>query len=123
MAAVDAQDDSIPRFVVFRYAYDPRRLERRHTVVAAFDHAAEQLALLEKLSAELAAARERGDAVDEREHISAKVWPPGHFRQQANARFIRRAIRRGHALSDAEWDRVANDLPTSTSVLRFSRPN
>jgi hypothetical protein len=38
MAQVDPADDSIKRFIVRHYRYDPERRERRHVVVAAFDN-------------------------------------------------------------------------------------
>ncbi len=41
MARVDPDDDSIRRFVIYRYAYDPVRRERRHQLVAAYDDVAE----------------------------------------------------------------------------------
>jgi hypothetical protein len=37
VAEVDPDDDSIRRFIVRHYRYDPDRHERRHVVVAAFD--------------------------------------------------------------------------------------
>src|SRR5580700_7663243 len=38
MAQVDPADDSIKRFIVRHYRYDPERRARRHVVVAAFDN-------------------------------------------------------------------------------------
>jgi hypothetical protein len=66
VAQVNAADDSIERYIVRIYAYDPARHERRHVLVAAFDNEAEGMrcvrethrALLERRAAGLADPRE-----------------------------------------------------------------
>jgi len=43
MSEVDANDDTVDRWIVWWYRYDHTRHERRNTVVAAFDNEAEFL--------------------------------------------------------------------------------
>ena len=47
---MDVTDDSIRRFVVRHYRYDPERRERRHVVVQAFDTEAEFDALIRAIT-------------------------------------------------------------------------
>ena len=50
MASVDPADDSVRRFIVRHYAYDPSRHERRHIVVAAYDNEQEFKNRIDRLS-------------------------------------------------------------------------
>jgi hypothetical protein len=117
MAAVDPDDDSIRRYVVRHYRYDPDRHERRHVVVAAFDRQSEFKAYLEATAATLGARRENGEDVDPREHVSGVVYEPGYHRLQANGRLLRRAIDRGAVPSN--WRDL--DLPPNVSIIRSGR--
>ena len=65
MAKVDPDDDTIYRWVVQHYRYDPDRRERRHVVVAAFDNPNEFHTDIEERAAQLRARKERGDDVDQ----------------------------------------------------------
>ena len=47
VARVDPGDDSIERFIVRHYRYDPQRRERRHVVVAVFGNEREFQACVE----------------------------------------------------------------------------
>lgn len=95
MARVDREDDSIRRFVVRHYRYDPDRRERRHVVVAAFDNNREFEACIDRTAAEIRARKERGDVVDPAEYVSGTVEEPGYRRKQQNARLIQRALKHG----------------------------
>jgi hypothetical protein len=75
---VDPDDDSICRWVVWHYRYDPDRSERRNVVVAAFDNRHEFDADIEKRAARLRACKERGEDVDPAEHISGLMQEPGY---------------------------------------------
>ncbi|MDP9093683.1 MAG: hypothetical protein M3N95_12305 [Actinomycetota bacterium] len=114
MAQVDPEDDSIVRYVVLRYAFDPERGERRQQVTAAFDNEAEYRDHVVRLAAELRAR----DDHDPREHISGVVWEAGHGRKLANARLIKSAVQRGVSLPDDVWERAASDLPQGFAVSR-----
>ncbi|HEY3087101.1 MAG TPA: hypothetical protein VII16_08460 [Actinomycetes bacterium] len=118
MSQVDPDDDNIRRLIVRHYRYDPDRHERRHLLVAAFDNEREFDACLEAMEAELSRRRERGDAVDPREHVSGVVHEPGHRRRQQNARILVRASR--HGVVPANWHTL--DLPSNVAILSAGRP-
>ena len=117
MARVDPGDDSIDRFVVCHYRYDPERRERRSVVVAAFDNEQEFRAGIERVEAEIARRREAGEAVDPREHASGTMYERGYLRRSANGHLLKRAIRHGAVgqwLEDLE-------LPANVSLIRAER--
>ena len=62
MAAVDPYDDTIERFVVFHYRFDPERNERRNVIVAAFDTRRECTDFMTQEASALRLAIDRGDA-------------------------------------------------------------
>jgi len=97
MAQVDPEDDSIQRFIVRHYRYDPERRERRHVLVAAFDNEAEYQARLQSEEAEIQRRRDNGESVDRREHVSGSVYGPGYLRRAANGHLLSRAIARSFA--------------------------
>ncbi|HEY7263457.1 MAG TPA: hypothetical protein VH589_18460 [Trebonia sp.] len=117
MARVDPEDDSIERFIVRHYRYDPQRRERRHVVMAAFDNEREFWACLEGVHAEIRSRREAGEPVDPREHASGTVHEPGYLRRAANGHLVTRAIRHGAA---GRWIE-ALELPSNMSVARAQR--
>jgi hypothetical protein len=95
VAAVDPNDDSIQRWVVWHFRYDPERKQRRNVVVAAFDNLDEFNETIQRLAAELRQRKDRGETVDHREHIGGTPYEPGHHRLQDNAHMVKRAIKRG----------------------------
>jgi hypothetical protein len=114
---VDPEDDSIERFIVRHYRYDPQRRERRHVVVAAFDNEQESGACMASVGREIRARRERGDPVDPREHASVVVHEVGYLLRAANGHLLSRAIRRG---AGGSWSEDL-ELPSAMSVLRAQR--
>jgi hypothetical protein len=98
MATVDPEDDTVRRYVVEQYRYDPQRRQRRHVVVAAFDNRREYEACLRATSDELRRREAAGEDVDSSEHVSGTVREPGHRQRAANARLLRRAMIRGVGL-------------------------
>ena len=121
MAGVDPDDDSIERFIVRRYAYDPNRHERRHQVVAAFDNEGEFMALITTLGEELERRRAAGDAMDPREHVTGVRFEPGYRRRAAAGHLVIRAIRHRVSLSDAVLDQL--ELPSNMSIIRSVGPS
>ena len=114
MARVDVEDDSIRRFVVRHYRYDPVRRERRHVVVAAFDNEAEFLALLESIRDEIERRRSAGEPVGRNEHSSGTVYEPGDRRRAATGHLIRKMMAHGvdpRPLIDM------NDLPSNIAFF------
>jgi hypothetical protein len=85
VAAVDPDDDGIQRYVVRRYAYDPKRHERRHQVIAAFDNQAECLGLLRTLAGDLQRRRVASEPIDRLEHYTSLTLEPGYRRRQQDA--------------------------------------
>jgi hypothetical protein len=118
VARVDPGDDSIGRFIVRHYRYDPRRRERRHVVVAAFDNEPEFRACMESVQAEITRRRAAGEPVDPREHVSGIVHEPGYLRRAANGHLVMRAIRHG---ATGRWIEEL-ELPSNMSVVRAERP-
>ena len=89
MATVDPADDSVLRYIVRHYRFDPERHERRHVEVAAYDNETEFMAAFDAHRSALDERRRAGD-VDPREHISGMVKEPGYAVRQRQ-RLPRRA--------------------------------
>lgn len=117
MAQVDPEDDSIRRFIVRHYRYDPERRERRHVVVAAFDNEAEYEARLQEEAAEIRRRRDSGEDLDRAEHASGSIYEPGYLRRSANGHLLSRAIR--HGVTPPDLDRL--ELPSNMSYVTFVR--
>ncbi len=90
MPAVDPEDDTLLRYVVFWYRYDPLRRERRPVVVVAFDTEHEFSVAVDRLHDDLQQLKQAGKA-DDVERISGSVRPPGY---QAKMRSQRQALKR-----------------------------
>ena len=118
MARVDPGDDSIERFIVRHYRYDPQRRERRHVVVAVFDNEPEFRACMASVHAEIGRRQERGEPVDACEHVSGVVHEPGYLRRAANGHLVTRAIRHG---AGGSWIEEL-ELPANMGVVRAERP-
>jgi hypothetical protein len=117
VATVDPDEDSIRRWVVWHYRYDPDRRERRNVVVAAFDNAREFQADIEKRAAQLRLRKERGEDVDPTERISGQMYEPGYRRLQRNAHLLRRAVE--HGVVPARITEL--DLPSNVGLVRAER--
>ena len=91
MATVDPDDDSIERWVVHHYRYDPARRERRNVVIGAFDNEPEFMAFIHERSKELRAAKERGEA-EAVEWLSGMCRWPGYQAEMRAARRARNAL-------------------------------
>lgn len=64
MAKVDPADEIVDRWIVQWYRFDPGCDERRHTIVAAFDNAAEMEAEVSRLAQQLRERRRAGVSED-----------------------------------------------------------
>jgi hypothetical protein len=117
-AARRPEDDSIERFTVRHYRYDPLRRERRHVVVAAFGNEREYRTCMDNVQAEITGRRERGEPVDPSEHASGNVHEPGYLRRSANGHLLSRAIRHG---ATGSWIGEL-ELPSNMSVILAERP-
>ena len=118
MAQVDPDDDTIKRFIVYHYRYDPERRQRRNVVVAAFDSEVEVRACMREVGAEIERRREAGEEVDPREHVSGSIYEPGSRHRAANGHLIARALSHGvspRSLQGLEW-------PSNMTVLGAESP-
>ncbi len=110
---MDLGDDGVRRFVIFRYAFDPARRERRHQVVAVLANRRSYDRVFIQLTDDLERRRRAGEAVDYQEHYSGRVLEPGHIQRQRNARLLRRAV--DHGVWPVDARRL--DLPPSVSFF------
>lgn len=115
MAQVDPDDDSVRRFIVYRYQFVPERRQHRNVAVAAFDNKAECMAFLEQQNVLLHEQKAEGLA-EHVERLNDMVKEPGYARRQQNSRALFR-----HGV----WSGDPNDLPSNVavhSVLYRRRP-
>jgi hypothetical protein len=82
MAEVDPEDDTIQRWIVYWYRFDPARHERRHCVVAAYETEREMISRMDVEAANLEAKRAAGLA-DQSEHLSGSEKGRG-YKQRAD---------------------------------------
>ena len=99
VAEVDPSDDTRRRFIVWHYAYDPERNERRNIVVTAFDDATEFEAYVDRASSELR-RRQRQEGVDAREHFGGVVKEAGDDARNVLSRELKWKFRRGTVTAD-----------------------
>lgn len=93
MPRVDPDDDSIRRWVLRHYRYDPHRRQRRHVIVAAFDNKREFEAAMAQEQRSLIQRQEHGG--DPREHLTGTLLEPGHQARARTGRLVRRSIEHG----------------------------
>ncbi|HEY3339805.1 MAG TPA: hypothetical protein VGK18_14985 [Propionicimonas sp.] len=113
MPEVDPRDDSIWRWVLNHYRFDPERCERRNVIVAAYDNEAEFNTALAAYSRSIRAEVDAGTR-DDAEHVSGVLWHPGHHAEQARGRTLRRAS--GHGVDPR---RVPLDGPLPSNIGFF----
>ena len=94
MARVDPDDDSLTRYVVSYYRYDPERHERRHVVEAAFDNAEEMHAWMDEGAT--ARAREAAGCRESVEHYTGLYLEAGYYQRVRQQRLEWRRV--GHGL-------------------------
>jgi hypothetical protein len=92
VAVVDPDDDSLNRYVLYHYRYDPDRNERRNIVVIAYDTEQEFLAEIERYSQLLKHRQRRGEA-EPVEHVFGLLKPPGATAQATRERIQWKASR------------------------------
>jgi hypothetical protein len=93
VARIDPFDESLDRWVVEHYAFDPERHERWNRPVVAFDHPDEMVAFIESAAAELK-RRQRQGLADEREQYSGRRREPGYEKASQRDRIAVRMNRR-----------------------------
>ncbi|MEO6532956.1 MAG: hypothetical protein ABIO06_05205 [Pseudolysinimonas sp.] len=94
MAQVDYEDDTIRRWVLHHYRFDPARRERCNVVVAAYDNEMEFQTEFERY-AEMIRAEITAGTRSSRENVSGVALEPGHFAAAARGHNVRRAVEHG----------------------------
>src|SRR5262249_1001034 len=92
VAEIDPEDDSVGRYIVRHYAYDPARHERRHQTIVAFDDRTESEAHINDANARLRALRAADRDVDPLEYYSGVSKPSGEAHPQRPRRLAQAAI-------------------------------
>jgi hypothetical protein len=119
MTSVDPRNDTIRRYIVRHYRYDPQRHERRHVIVGAFDNRAEFKACMRSVHRDIQRRRAAGELVERNEHVSGSVRQPGDDRRAANGRLLMRSLR--HGVTPGPW--LENlELPSNIAMLTEQRP-
>ena len=77
MSRVDPDDDSIDRWIVQRYRFDPDRHERRNVTEVAFDNVEEFETYMQGATDRLRSEKADGTA-EAVEHYTGTVHPAGH---------------------------------------------
>lgn len=117
MGRVDPEDDTLRRYIVCHYRYYPKRHERRHVVVAAFDSRREYDACLQAASDEIERRKAAGEDVHPSEHVSGTVHEPGYRQRASNGRLVMRALH--HGVASGPWiDEL--EMPSNIAVFRAS---
>jgi hypothetical protein len=118
MPSVDPDDDSIRRWVLHHYKYDPDRRERRHVPVGAFDTKREFEAAYDRAQHELADRADGGS--DPREYISGSRLDPGDQARARVGRFVRRSMEHGVD----PWTSVTDEeLPRNMARYTVTSPH
>lgn len=89
---VDFADDSIDRWSVFHYRYDPERNEVRHVLLKAFSSRREMMKYMKIANIALQKKKEAG-GVPIHEHISGRCLEAGHGSRAREARSQIRQIK------------------------------
>lgn len=113
MGQVDPEDDTIWRWVIRHYRFDPSRNERRHVVVAAYANKAEYDLELDQYCSRIRAGISAGTR-SQREHVSGMAIHPGYRAEQARAHAVRRAMKHG-----ADFRPLLSDGPLPSNMAVF----
>lgn len=117
MAEVDPEGDTIWRWVLHHYRFDPARREWRNVVVAAYDNEGQFHSEFERygetIRAEIAAGTRNS-----RESLSGVTLEPGHLAAAARGHNVRRAIEHG-----VNPERLLSDgaLPHNMAMLTSAK--
>ncbi len=115
MGQVDPDDDSIGRWVIRHYRFDPARREHRNVVVAAYDDESQFDAEFERHSSAVTAEIAAGDRPAD-EYVNGGWVGAGGSAAAARGRQVRRAIE--HGANPARLI-ATGPLPRNMAVLGF----
>jgi hypothetical protein len=97
MGSVDPADDTIDRYIVYRYGLTSSVKGRHNSTVAAFDNADEYNGLLRELDPDLKQRQSADPKADPYERISGVHKAPGSDATDRAEREFRRAAKHGAA--------------------------
>jgi hypothetical protein len=103
VARVDPDDDSLTRYLVQYYAYDPSRRERRYQTVVAFDNETEFDSYLDDAATRLRERRAADPDLDPREGYTKVVKAAGEDRRQRLRRVASAASEHGGTSRCCPW--------------------
>ncbi|MET4637701.1 hypothetical protein [Mycetocola sp. 2940] len=115
MSEVDPDDDTIWRWVIHHYRFDPTRNQRRNVRVAAYDDESEFRSELDRYT-ELIRSEIAVGTRSNRESVSGIALEPGHLAAQAGGHDVRRAIE--HNVNPERLLRTA-PIPHNMALLGF----
>jgi hypothetical protein len=115
MSEVDPDDDSLWRWVIYHYRFDPTRNQRRNVRVAAFDDESEFRSQLDQYT-EVIRSEIAAGTRSNREWVSGIALEPGHLAAQARGHNVRRAIEHG---VNPEPLLRSGPLPHNMALLTF----
>ena len=116
MAEIDRNDDTVWRWVIHRYQFDPSRRERRNVVVATYDNEREFQTEFER-HAQILRNDIAAGARSSRENLGGVVLEPGYLAASARGHNVRRAIE--HGVSPGRL-LPTGPLPQNMAVLTFA---
>ena len=113
MPEVDPRDDTIARWVVLHYRYDPERHERRNVIIAVYNNEAEFTEAITAYGRQIRRETAQGTR-DTNERVHGETWGPGYHAEQVRRRILSAAISRG---VDPRQLRNRGVLPSNTALL------
>jgi hypothetical protein len=116
VAEVDRDDDTIWRWMIHHYQFDPARRERRNVAVAAYDNEREFQTEFERC-AQMIRNEIAAGTRSSRENLNGVVLEPGHLAASALGHNVRRAIE--HGVNPARL-LATGPLPQNMAVLTFA---
>ena len=119
MSEVNPDDDTVRRWLIQHYRFDPSRNQRRNVRVAAYDDESESRSELEKYTQKIRSEIAAGTRSN-RETVSGVTFEPGHLAAQARGHEVRKAIEHG---VDPEPFLQDGALPHNVSLLSFIEEN
>ena len=116
MAEINRKDDTVWRWVIHRYQFDPSRRERRNVVVATYDNEREFQTEFDR-HAQILRNDIAAGARSSRENLGGVVLEPGYLAASARGHNVRRAIE--HGVSPGRL-LVTGPLPQNMAMLTFA---
>jgi hypothetical protein len=94
MSEIDISDDSLTRYVVKHYKFDPSTKHFIHLELMAFDNKKELEMKISELGKSLKHLQDSHE-VTSKEYIYGAIYKPGHFDQTNQMHLVKRMIRHG----------------------------